>query len=212
MRIEGFCLTLASVLNFFRRPKRTNSVPKQPENIDWLVVGLGNPGTQYEKTRHNIGYLVVDALAKSLPVTTGRGYSFAVKDGVAYARAHTYMNESGKAIAPLAARYNLPPERIVIVHDELDLPPGKVRLKQGGNENGHNGLKSLSQELGARDYVRVRVGIGRPPKASGIAIPDWVLADFASQPSEAIALAADAVRVITTSGLAQAQNEIHPRS
>ena len=212
MRIEGFCLTLASVLNFFRRPKRTNSVPKQPENIDWLVVGLGNPGTQYEKTRHNIGYLVVDALAEGLPVTTGRGYSFAVKDGVAYARAHTYMNESGKAIAPLAARYNLPPERIVIVHDELDLPPGKVRLKQGGNENGHNGLKSLTQELGTRDYVRVRVGIGRPPKASGIAIPDWVLADFASQPSEAIALAADAVRVITTSGLAQAQNEIHPRS
>lgn len=212
MRIEGLCFRLASVLNFFRRLKRTNSVPKQPENIDWLVVGLGNPGTQYEKTRHNIGYLVVDAFAEGLSVTTSREYSFAVKDGVAYARAHTYMNESGKAIAPLAARYNLPPERIVIVHDELDLPPGKVRLKQGGNENGHNGLKSLSQELGTRDYVRVRVGIGRPPKASGIAIPDWVLADFASQPSEAIALAADAVRVITTSGLAQAQNEIHPRS
>ena len=212
MRIEGFCLTLASVLNFFRRPKRTNSVPKQPENIDWLVVGLGNPGTQYEKTRHNIGYLVVDALAEGLPVTTGCGYSFAVKDGVAYARAHTYMNESGKAIAPLAARYNLPPERIVIVHDELDLPPGKVRLKQGGNENGHNGLKSLTQELGTRDYVRVRVGIGRPPKGSGIAIPDWVLAEFTATPTDAIALAADAVHAITSTGLAQAQNEIHPRS
>ncbi|OFT28585.1 hypothetical protein HMPREF3170_09465 [Corynebacterium sp. HMSC08D02] len=180
--------------------------------MDWLVVGLGNPGTEYERTRHNVGYLVVDALAKSLPVIAGRDYSFAVKDGVAYARAHTYMNESGKAIAPLAARYNLPPERIVIVHDELDLPPGKVRLKQGGNENGHNGLKSLTQELGTRDYVRVRVGIGRPPKGSGIAIPDWVLAEFTTTPTDAIALAADAVHAITSTGLAQAQNEIHPRS
>lgn len=209
MRIERFCLTLASVLNFFRRFKRANPAP---ENIDWLVVGLGNPGTEYERTRHNVGYLVVDALAKSLPVIAGRDYSFAVKDGVAYGRAHTYMNESGKAIAPLAARYNLPPERIVIVHDELDLPPGKVRLKQGGNENGHNGLKSLTQELGTRDYVRVRIGIGRPPKASGITIPDWVLAEFASNPADAVALAADAVRAITSTGLAQAQNDIHPRS
>ena len=209
MRIEGFWLTLASVLNFFRRFKRANPAP---ENIEWLIVGLGNPGAEYERTRHNIGYLVVDALAESLPVIAGSEYSFAVKDGVAYARAHTYMNESGKAIAPLAARYDLPPERIVIVHDELDLPPGKVRLKQGGNENGHNGLKSLTQELGTRDYVRVRVGIGRPPKASGIAIPDWVLSEFASDPGDAVALAADAVRAITASGLAQAQNEIHPRS
>ena len=113
------------------------------------------------------------------------------------------MNTSGEAVAPLGVA----PERIIVVHDELDLPPGKVRVKLGGNENGHNGLKSLTEHLGTRDYVRVRVGIGRPPE--GVTVPDWVLAPAGGD--ENVDLAAEAVRLIITEGLTQAQNQVHAR-
>lgn len=211
------------------------AAPESPLAADWLVVGLGNPGPEYAATRHNAGYLVLDALLdeegvelRPLPGVAAR---VAAVDGVAYTRSNTYMNTSGEAVGPLAALLGVPPERVVVVHDELDLPPGKVRIKLGGNENGHNGLKSITAALGTRDYARVRVGIGRPPQ--GTAVPDWVLAPFGdaadpatvtdpataatdpATPGEvgaAIELAAEAVRVIVRDGIAKAQNEIHPRS
>lgn len=186
------------------------------------MVGLGNPGPEYAATRHNAGYLVLDALLDEegveLRLLPGVAARVAAVDGVAYARSNTYMNTSGEAVGPLAALLGVPPERVVVVHDELDLPPGKVRIKLGGNENGHNGLKSITAALGTRDYARVRVGIGRPPQ--GTDVPDWVLAPFGdaadpATPGEvgaAIDLAAEAVRVIVRDGIAKAQNEIHPRS
>ncbi|MCP1387716.1 aminoacyl-tRNA hydrolase [Corynebacterium sp. TA-R-1] len=178
---------------------------RRPQTIEaeWLVVGLGNPGAKYEATRHNVGYMVVDELLDGVPLEPVRGVPVrvAVRDGVAYARSTTYMNTSGEAVAPLG----IAPERIIVVHDELDLPPGKVRVKLGGNENGHNGLKSLTEHLGTRDYVRVRVGIGRPPQ--GVAVPDWVLAPIGGE--ENVALAAEAVQLIVGKGLPQAQNVIH---
>lgn len=170
------------MFGFFRRPK-----------ADWLVVGLGNPGPEYARTKHNVGFLALDQLP--------------VMNGVARCKPQTYMNLSGEAVAPLARKFNIPPERVIVLHDELDLPAGTTRVKLGGNENGHNGLKSITQHLGTRDYIRVRIGIGRP--LAGTAVPDWVLSDISGE--EDLAAAAEAARLVVDKGLAQAQNVIHAR-
>lgn len=187
----------ALLKDLFRRGE-----PTEPATAaQWLVVGLGNPGAQYASNRHNVGYMVLDELERTGGV-----------DGAHLLKPGTFMNTSGEAVAPAAQRLGLSPERVIVVHDELDLPAGTVRVKLGGNENGHNGLKSLTQHLGTRDYPRVRVGIGRPPK--GTAVPDWVLADVAGEnqdlPSQ-IERAAEAVRLIVAGGVAQAQNAIHAK-
>lgn len=116
--------------------------------MQWLIVGLGNPGQRYAATRHNVGYMVIDELT--------------CPEGAKCVKPTTYMNSSGDYVAPLARRLGIDAEHIIVCHDELDLPAGAVKLKRGGNENGHNGLKSLTEHLGTRDYLRVRLGIGRP--------------------------------------------------
>lgn len=179
--------TVCGVFGFLRR----ESVPK----ADWLVVGLGNPGAKYADTRHNVGFLVADALPQ--------------RERVAVLKPQTFMNASGEAVGPLVAKLGLPAERVIVVHDELDLPVGAVRVKRGGNENGHNGLKSVTEHLGTRDYLRVRVGIGRPPAA--ISVADWVLSPFDVDVTDHIALAADAVQLIVSEGLNRAQNVIHAK-
>lgn len=189
------------MFGFFRR-RRTPQLEAQ-----WLVVGLGNPGAKYTATRHNVGYMAVDELAGELAPVPGIKALVQVRDGVAYARSTTYMNTTGEAVGPLAAQLGVAPERIIVVHDELDLPAGKVRVKLGGNENGHNGLKSITEHLGTRDYLRVRMGIGRPP--NGMAVPDWVLSPIEGDISGQVALAAKAVQLIVSEGVAKAQNVIH---
>lgn len=182
-------------------------------DAEWLVVGLGNPGAKYAATRHNVGYMAQDELidAPLLPLPGLKAQGAPVPDTTAFAvRSTTFMNTSGEGIAPVANRLNIPPERIIVLHDELDLPAGKVRIKQGGNENGHNGLKSLTEHLGTRDYIRVRIGIGRPPK--DMPVPDWVLGPVDSEGIDAqIATAAEAARMVVTNDLQRAQNEIHAR-
>ena len=180
----------------------------------WLIVGLGNPGAKYATTRHNVGYMALDALIDDplLPIAgmKAQGRSLNDLDAVAL-RSTTYMNLSGEGIAPVASALNIPPERIVVLHDELDLPAGKIRVKLGGNENGHNGLKSLTEQLGTRDYIRVRIGIGRPPK--GMPVPEWVLSPVDAEGLDAqIATAAEAARLVVEHGVSRAQNEIHGRS
>lgn len=189
------------MFGFFRR-KRT---PKL--QAEWLVVGLGNPGEKYATTRHNVGYMALDELAGELTPVPGVKALVQVRDGVAYARSTTYMNTTGEAVGPLAKQLGVAPERIIVVHDELDLPAGKVRVKLGGNENGHNGLKSITEHLGTRDYLRVRMGIGRPPQ--GMAVPDWVLSPIDGDISGQVTLAAKAVQLIVSEGVAKAQNVIH---
>ena len=189
------------MFGFFRR-KRT---PKL--QAEWLVVGLGNPGVKYAATRHNVGYMALDELAGELAPVPGVKALVQVRDGVAYARSTTYMNTTGEAVGPLAKQLGVAPERIIVVHDELDLPAGKVRVKLGGNENGHNGLKSITEHLGTRDYLRVRMGIGRPPQ--GMAVPDWVLSPIDGDISGQVTLAAKAVQLIVSEGVAKAQNVIH---
>lgn len=189
------------MFGFFRR-KRTPKLEAQ-----WLVVGLGNPGEKYAATRHNVGYMALDELAGELTPVPGVKALVQVRDRVAYARSTTYMNTTGEAVGPLAKELGVAPERIIVVHDELDLPAGKVRVKLGGNENGHNGLKSITEHLGTRDYLRVRMGIGRPPQ--GMAVPDWVLSPIDGDISGQVTLAAKAVQLIVSEGVAKAQNVIH---
>lgn len=193
--------TLWGVFGFFRRRRETQL------QAEWLVVGLGNPGAEYAATRHNVGWMALDQLAETLEPVRGIKARVAVIDSVAYAKPTTFMNTSGEGVGPLAAMLGVPPERVVVIHDELDLPVGKVRVKLGGNENGHNGLKSITEHIGTRDYVRVRIGIGRPP--AGVAVPDWVLGPVSGD--ERIDLAAEAARLVVAEGLAKAQNVIHAR-
>ena len=184
----------------------------------WIIVGLGNPGPEYASTRHNAGAMVVALLAERMgarfkahrtrnDVAEGR----LAGQPVTLARPHAYMNLSGGPVAALAAFYKLPPERIVVLHDELDIPFGAVRLKFGGGDNGHNGLRSITASLGTRDYYRVRFGIGRPPGRMEAAT--YVLRDFSAAERKELPFAldrcADATETLITKGLAEAQNLYH---
>ena len=189
----------------------------------WLVVGLGNPGPAYAGHRHNVGYLVTDELAERLAgrfrshptgraqVVEGRLGPPGLSDSsprVVLARARGYMNESGGPIAALAAFYKVPACRVVAVHDELDLPFGALRVKLGGGDNGHNGLRSLRSALGTGDFHRVRAGIGRPPGRQDVA--DYVLSDYSAtqrrELSLQVATAADAVESLLVVGLERTQS------
>lgn len=204
----------------FRVRQQPAHTPEQTTSLgdpEWLVIGLGNPGAQYAATRHNVGYMAIDQLLDNQRLEGIRGVpvrmaKMLVGDTVVgVLRSTTYMNESGLALAPLAQRFDIPVERIIVVHDELDIAAQQVKIRVGGNENGHNGLKSCSAQLGNRDYIRVRIGIGRPPK--GQSISDWVLSPISSDApmSAAIMRAAQAVRLIISEGVASAQNSIHTK-
>ncbi len=184
-----------------------------------LVVGLGNPGPDHAGNRHNVGFMVADVLAQRIGgrfrAHKGRAD---VLDGrleggarVLIAKPKTYMNLSGGPVAALRDFYRLPAERIVVVHDELDLPYGMLRLKLGGGDNGHNGLRSLRALLGTGDYYRVRFGIGRPPGAQDPAA--YVLRNFSVEQRKELeshlGRAAAAVDVLVSEGLTQAQNQFN---
>lgn len=193
-----------------------------PVSEPWLVVGLGNPGPEYARNRHNAGFMIIDLLATRIGARFGRhrravaqvaeGYLGAGGPRLVLAKPMTFMNLSGGPAAGLSRFYKIPAERIVALHDELDIPYGQIRLKLGGGEGGHNGLRSLSQSLGTKDYLRVRFGIGRPPGRQDPA--DYVLSDFSAAERKELDFlvdrAADATEVILTSGLDRAQNLYHP--
>jgi PTH1 family peptidyl-tRNA hydrolase len=184
----------------------------------WLIVGLGNPGPEYAGNRHNIGFLVVDRLADraraSFKAHKARAEVAEVRLGgpggprAVLAKPRSYMNESGGPVSGLARYYAVEPERLLAIHDELDLPFGVLRLKFGGGDNGHNGLKSLRKSLDTGDYHRLRFGIGRPPGRMDAA--SFVLRDFSPAERKDLDLeierAADAVEVLVREGLERAQN------
>ncbi len=163
--------------------------------IDWLIVGLGNPGREYERTRHNVGFMVVDELARrwdlGRPRDRYRGRLLEGRAGVGGPRValltpQTYMNEAGRSVGPARGAYKVPLERVLVVHDEIDLPFGEVRTRIGGGLAGHNGLKSLKRELGSADFARVRVGVGRPDSTDPEIVAGYVLGRF-SEPATAVA-------------------------
>ncbi|HLI39066.1 MAG TPA: aminoacyl-tRNA hydrolase [Streptosporangiaceae bacterium] len=184
----------------------------------WLVVGLGNPGPEYAGTRHNAGHMVAGLLAERMGVRLRAHRSRnEVAEGrlagvpVTLARPRSYMNLSGGPVAALSAFCKIPPGRIIVIHDELDIPFGSVRLKLGGGDNGHNGLRSVTRALGTREYYRVRFGIGRPPGRMDAAT--FVLREFSAAERRELPLAldrcADAVEILLAKGLAAAQNIVH---
>jgi PTH1 family peptidyl-tRNA hydrolase len=186
-----------------------------PDSDLWLVVGLGNPGDGYAGNRHNVGFMVVDLLAERMgarfkahkaraDVVEGR------LDGrrVVLAKPRSHMNDSGGPVSSLRDFFKVPMDRLVVVHDELDLPYGALRLKTGGGDNGHNGLKSLRRSLGSGEFHRVRFGIGRPPGRMDAA--SYVLRDFGAAERKDLGVdvdrTADAVQALVSDGLEQAQN------
>jgi PTH1 family peptidyl-tRNA hydrolase len=183
-----------------------------------LIVGLGNPGPRYVGNRHNVGFLVVDELAARLggKFKAHKGGAEIIEGRVRGCRAvlakpRTFMNLSGGPVAGAAAFFKVAPADVVVIHDELDLPFGTIRLKLGGGDNGHNGLRSITKSLGDKGYYRVRFGIGRPPGRMDPA--EFVLRDFSSTERKELAFVidrcADAVEAIVAEGLEAAQNTFH---
>lgn len=188
----------------------------------WIVVGLGNPGPSYAATRHNVGYLVADELAQRMAANwkahkSGRALAVEGRLGgvpgvrTVLGRGRCYMNESGGPIAQLLQFYKASADRLIVVHDELDLPYGDLRAKSGGGDNGHNGLRSIRRSLATGDYVRLRVGIGRPSGRQDTA--DYVLSPFTAVERRELDLhvqrAADAVESLVTDGLEATQNRFN---
>ncbi|REF30269.1 peptidyl-tRNA hydrolase [Calidifontibacter indicus] len=193
----------------------------------WLIVGLGNPGPGYAGNRHNVGVMVVEEIARRAGSTLKAHKAQALAASVRLpqpsgapggpaaiiARPTTYMNVSGGPVKSLMNFFKVPLDKLVVVHDELDIDFADVRLKRGGGEGGHNGLRSITSSVGSKDYLRVRVGIGRPPGRMDAA--DFVLKDFNSTEKKDLPFlvddAADAVQTLVDLGLTDAQNKVHAR-
>ena len=185
-----------------------------------IIAGLGNPGAEYARTKHNVGFMLVDALAERLGVDawrekfnalTAEGHIGAQK--VLLVKPLTYMNESGRAVGPLLDWYKLAPEDLIVAHDDMDIAAGTIRLRRKGSAGGHNGIKSLLAHIGSEDFSRVRIGIGRP-------LPGWTVvrhvlapfpADDAPKIQEAISYLLPAVECIVTDGIDMAMNRYNPR-
>lgn len=191
----------------------------------WLVAGLGNPGPRYADNRHNVGHMVLDVVASLVGVTFRSHRAHAVVaearigvlpggapgPRVVLGKPASYMNLSGGPVAALAQYFSVDPRQVVVVHDDLDLPFGTLKLKRGGGEGGHNGLRDITKALGTKDYIRVRAGIGRPPGRMDPA--DFVLRPFSPTERRELPLlledAADAIELIVTQGLERAQAAVH---
>jgi len=187
----------------------------------WLIVGLGNPGAEYKGNRHNVGQMVLDELASRIggnfKAHKARAQVLEGRLGiggprVVLAKPLTYMNVSGGPVAALSNFYGIGPDHVVAVHDEIDIPFNTVKLKTGGGEGGHNGLRDMSKALSTKDYLRVRVGVGRPPGRMDTA--DFVLRDFGTAEKKELPFlldeAADAVDMLVRDGLTAAQQKFHP--
>jgi PTH1 family peptidyl-tRNA hydrolase len=196
------------------------SEPRSGDMQRTLIVGLGNPGKKYARTRHNVGTDAIELLAQRLSVSlkVGRDRAQVVETrigdhAVVLAVPTTWMNDSGEAVGPIARRYKIPAANIIVIHDELDLEPGAVKLKMGGGLAGHNGLKSISQHMGTNDYMRVRIGVGKPStKEQGA---DHVLSSIPAAERKildiAVETACDAVERIMKEGLDAAMREYNAR-
>jgi peptidyl-tRNA hydrolase, PTH1 family len=187
--------------------------------LDLLVAGLGNPGREYARTKHNVGHLVCGELARRHGASSRSKFTGELAelrlDGLRLAllKPLTYMNESGRSVAPAVRFFKVPLERLLVVHDEVDLDLGRLQARMGGGLAGHNGLRSVAQHLGTPEFMRLRIGVGRPERGDPRPVADWVLTPFPDDVDvEAIlARAADAVEVIAREGLEEAQQRFNER-
>jgi len=197
-------------VRFFRRGEGAST-------LDLLVVGLGNPGREYERTRHNAGWLVLDELARRHGGSWRSKFSGSLAEvrlgdaKLALLKPETYMNESGRSVGAAARFFKVPPEQVLVAHDDVDLESGRLQARSGGGLAGHNGLRSLGQHLGSQDFLRLRIGVGRPGRGDPRSVADWVLSPFAPE-EDADALvsrSADAVETIVSEGLEAAQQRFN---
>ena len=192
---------------------------ERDSSLDLLVVGLGNPGREYARTRHNVGWMVVDELARRHDGSWKSKFNGQVSeirvDGhrVALLKPETYMNESGRSVSAAARFYKVEPDAVLIVHDEGDLDLGRLQARKGGGLAGHNGLRSIAQHLKTQDFMRLRVGVGRPERGDPRPLADYVLSDFAphDDAETLVARAADAVETLEADGIERAQVAVNRR-
>src|SRR5215211_9316260 len=181
--------------------------------LDLLVVGLGNPGREYERTRHNAGWLVLDDLARRHGGSWRSKFSGSLSEvrlgdaRVALLKPETYMNESGRSLGAAARFFKVEPEQVLVVHDDVDLETGRLQARAGGGLAGHNGLRSLAQHLGSQEFLRLRIGVGRPGRGDPRPVADWVLSPFAPEEDvdALVTRSADAAEAIANEGLEAAQ-------
>lgn len=201
--------------------QKDDEVGEPKEQARWVVVGLGNPGEDYARSLHNLGFRVIDRIAKAKGASFDRrkfkGLVAETEVGGAPAllvKAQTYYNLTGECVSAVLGYYKVPPSRLIVVHDELDLPAGRLRLKQGGSDAGNRGVRSITELLGTQDFIRVRVGIGRPPE--GDDAKGYLLRGQGAQQRDAMedwmARAADAVDSIVREGLERAMGRFNQRS
>jgi peptidyl-tRNA hydrolase, PTH1 family len=186
---------------------------EQASTLDLLIAGLGNPGREYEQTRHNLGWLVVDELARRHGGSFRSKFSGQLSEErigekkVALLKPETYMNESGRSIAAAARFFKVHPGALLVVHDDVDLEPERLQARLGGGLAGHNGLRSIAQALGLNEFLRLRIGVGRPGRGDRRSVSDYVLSTFDPETDvdALVARAADAVETIAVEGLEEAQ-------
>lgn len=185
-------------------------------NNSWLIVGLGNPGKEYVRTRHNCGFRAIDILAQKLGCKIDKGkfqgqYGQVIRNGAKLylLKPLTYMNLSGKSVLQMSAYFGIPPQRIIVLFDDISLAPGRLRIRSDGSAGGHNGIKSIIAEIGSQDFPRVKIGVGAKPHPEQD-LADWVLSDFSASDEKAVASAldnaADATLCIIDSGIMEAAN------
>ena len=188
-------------------------------NETWLIVGLGNPGKDYERTRHNCGFRAVDLLADKLGCKIDKGkfqglYGQVMDNGrkLMLLKPQTYMNLSGRSVLQLSAYFNIPPQQIIVLFDDISLEPGRLRVRPDGSAGGHNGIKSIIQELGSQAFPRVKIGVGGKPDPNAD-LADWVLSGFTAKEEKALAVAlenaAEAALVIIEKGVPEAANRFN---
>jgi PTH1 family peptidyl-tRNA hydrolase len=200
-------------VRFFRRGEPAPT-------LDLLVAGLGNPGREYAKTRHNVGFMVADELARRLDGSWRAKFSGDLAEvrlgdlRLALLKPQTYMNESGRSVGAAARFFKVRPENLLAVHDEVDLEAGRLQVRLGGGLAGHNGLRSVAGALGTPEFVRLRVGVGRPERGDPRPVADFVLSEFPAEldVESLVGRAADAVEAVARDGLEEAQNRFNERA
>jgi PTH1 family peptidyl-tRNA hydrolase len=193
-------------VRLFRRGEKAST-------LDLLVAGLGNPGREYDRTRHNLGWLVLDELARRHDGSWRSKFSGSLAETrlddsrVALLKPETYMNDSGRSVSAAMRFFKVEPASLLVVHDDVDLEVGRLQARAGGGLAGHNGLRSLAQQLGSQDFLRLRIGVGRPGRGDRRSVSDWVLSGFAPEDDvdALVSRSADAVETIVRDGLDQAQ-------
>jgi len=197
-------------MRLFRRGERAST-------LDLLVAGLGNPGREYEKTRHNVGWMVVDEVVRRHDGSFRSKFDGQLSEirlgdlRLALLKPETYMNVSGKSIAAARRFFKVEPDALLVVHDDVDLEPGRLQARSGGGLAGHNGLRSIAGVLGTQDFLRLRIGVGRPGRGDRRPVADYVLSSFEPEldVDALIARAADAVETIALDGLESAQQRFN---